>query len=76
MIVVMLPSRIAQRDFEKPDLTDAGIFLPDLYSSFILSNIITFASTAIPKLSMIPAILGSVNCTPGTQCNKNIRIIA
>ena len=61
IIVVIFPSRIAQSDFLKPDLTDAGIRFPLLYSSLIHSNIITFPSTAIPKLKIIPAILGSVS---------------
>ena len=56
MIVVTLESRIAEKAFLKPESTDAFIVFPRFISSFILSNMITFASTAIPIERTIPAI--------------------
>ena len=38
--------------------------VPFLNSSLILSNIITFASTAIPTVNINPAIPGKVNVAP------------
>ena len=56
MIVVMLESRIAENALSKPAETDALIVLPTFNSSFILSNMIQSASTAIPIERTIPAI--------------------
>ena len=64
MIVVTLPSMMAERAFEKPSLIPERTVLPVASSSWILVNMMTFASTAIPIESMIPAIPGSVSVTP------------
>jgi len=48
--------------------------LPALISSFIRSKMITLASTAIPKVSTIPAIPGNVKTAPkedNTPIKKN-----
>ena len=58
--VVMLPSMIAERAFEKPLLTADSTVMPIWSSSLIRANMITLASTAIPIARMIPAIPGSV----------------
>ena len=52
----MLESRIAENALSKPAETDALIVLPTFNSSFILSNMIQSASTAIPIERTIPAI--------------------
>src|SRR6056297_198124 len=55
--VVILASIIVQKALRKPAFTDASGVFPRRYSSLIRSNIITFASTAIPTVKIIPAIL-------------------
>ena len=59
--VVILPSIIAGNALEKPLCTATLKECHAINSSFILSNITTFASTAIPTESTIPAIPGNVN---------------
>ena len=61
MIVVMLPSRMADIAFLKPIFIEELTVLPVAISSRIRAKIMTFASTAIPILKMIPAIPGSVS---------------
>ena len=58
--VVTFASVITDNAFEKPSSSAKSPLFPDLYSSFILSKIITFASTAIPIERIKPAIPGSV----------------
>ena len=71
-IVVMLLSNIVTNARLKPVLIADLTVLPDAYSSLILSKIITFASTAIPIESMIPAIPGRVSSTQGTSARRSI----
>ena len=61
MIVVILPSMIAERAFENPVFIAASTLFPFPISSLIRVNMITLASTAIPMESTIPAIPGSVS---------------
>ena len=56
--VVKLASIIVEIALWKPASIASTIFLPALNSSLILSKIKTFASTAIPTVRIIPAILG------------------
>ena len=58
--VVTLPSIIAERALWKPLSTACLTVAPAPSSSFIRVKITTFASTAIPIESMIPAIPGRV----------------
>ena len=67
--VVMLPSRIADNALLKPLLMAFSTFLPAASSSLILAKIITFASTAIPTVRMIPAIPGKVSVTSKAYIN-------
>ena len=64
MIVVRLPSMIAEYAFLKPSLIASIKPLPPRNSSLIRSKMMTLASTAIPIVSTIPAIPGSVNTAP------------
>ena len=61
--VVTLPSMIAERALLYPLLMAVLTFLPAVISSRIRAKIITFASTAIPMESRIPAMPGSVSVT-------------
>ena len=61
--VVELESIIALKALLKPFEMAACIGLPFAISSRILSLIRTFASTAIPRVKIIPAIPGSVRVT-------------
>ena len=54
--VVTFPSMMAEVDFLKPCLIASFVDLPASSSSFIRVFIITFPSTAIPMVSMRPAI--------------------
>ena len=63
IIVVILPSTIADNALSKPFFMEVSKLLPSASSSLIRVNIITFASTAIPMESKIPAIPGKVNVT-------------
>ena len=58
--VVIFASRIAVLDFVYPLSNAIKLFFSLLSSSLILSNIKTFASTAIPTVKIIPAIPGKV----------------
>ena len=70
IIVVILESIIAVSALEKPESTALASGFPLLNSSFILSKITIFASTAIPILSTIPAIEGSVSWSHGKVPTK------
>ena len=71
MSVVTLPSMIAPVERLKPVLIAVGIgFEECLYSSFTLSKMTTFASTAIPIESKIPAMPGKVSCTHGSTAQN------
>ena len=61
--VVTLPSTIADIAFWNPDFKDTFTLLPLAISSRTRAKMITFASTAIPILKMIPAIPGRVSVT-------------
>ena len=61
--VVTLPSTIADIAFWNPALSDDFTVFPFAISSRTRAKIITFASTAIPILKMIPAIPGRVKVT-------------
>ena len=61
--VVTFPSMIAERALSKPLLIAILTFLPARSSSRIRAKMITFASTAIPMESRIPAIPGRVRVT-------------
>ena len=63
--VVMFASRIVEKAFLYPSSIEANGVEPFATSSFILSKIKTFASTAIPTVSTMPAIPGNVNVAPG-----------
>ena len=58
--VVILPSRIADKECLKPSSTASAKPFPARNSSLIRSYIITLASTAIPSVNTIPAIPGKV----------------
>src|SRR6185437_6885604 len=58
-IVVTCVSTMVHQAFPKPAATAAGIVLPALSSSRILSKIRTLESTAIPTVRIIPAMPGS-----------------
>jgi hypothetical protein len=73
--VVILQSISAGRALEKPDSIDVLKVLPAFNSSFILSKIITFASTAIPIVSIIPAMPGSERETLKMLKSNNSAII-
>ena len=70
-MVVMLPSIIAPAERLKPSAHAVPNALPAADSSFILSKIMTFASTAIPIESSTPAIPESVSCTHGNTASRN-----
>ena len=59
--VVRFESKIATNPLLNPASIALRIVFPNLSSSFILSNIITFASTAIPADRISPAIPGRVS---------------
>ena len=59
--VVILPSKIADIALWKPFFVAVITDFPDAISSRIRAKMITFASTAIPILKIIPAIPGNVN---------------
>ena len=75
MNVVKFASTIATNAFSYPLCTaSCGLFWAFI-SSLILSNIITFASTDIPIVSIIPAIPGSVNVPAASlQDSKSLKI--
>ena len=58
--VVTFASTIAEKAFSNPSSTAVLVALHNLNSSLILSNINTFASTAIPMERINPAIPGKV----------------
>ena len=58
--VVTFESKIVEKAFLNPASTDTLIDFPTLNSSLILSNIKTFASTAIPIDSRYAATTGKV----------------
>ena len=60
MIVVIFPSKMAEKALEKPFLIAVFVVLPSPISSLIRVKMMTFASTAIPIPRMIPAIPGRV----------------
>ena len=68
MIVVILESKIDVNALSKPALIAVNNVLPAFSSSFVLSKIRIFASTAIPILSIKPAMPASVSVT-GTILN-------
>ena len=63
--VVIFASAIVENAFLYPNSIEANGVDPFLISSFILSKINTFASTAIPTVNTIPAIPGNVRVAPG-----------
>ena len=67
--VVIFASAIVEKAFLYPSSIEANGVEPLATSSFILSKIKTFASTAIPTVKIIPAIPGNVNVAPN---NVNI----
>ncbi len=67
MIVVTFESRMAEKARENPWLTTAWVVFPSRDSSFILSNISTFASTAIPMVRTRPAMAERVRVNPNTE---------
>ena len=69
IIVVILESKILVKALSNPELIAVKSVLPAFSSSFVLSKINMFASTAIPILRMKPAIPARVNVTPN---NLNI----
>ena len=73
--VVMFPSKIAENALLKPIFIADCTVLPVPSSSLIRSNMITFASTAIPIDRMIPAIPGSVNVSPATLIMMSTSIV-
>ena len=75
IIVVIFESKILVNALSKPALIAVNNVLPCLNSSFVLSKIRIFASTAIPTLSMKPAIPASVSVTPNSLKIAN-KIIA
>ena len=64
--VVTFASSIVTNALLYPAFTEEIISFPPLSSSLILSKIITFASIAIPIVSIKPAIPGSVRVAPNT----------
>ena len=60
MNVVMFESMIAQKALLKPVFIEDGLSFPRRRSSLMRSKMITFASTAIPIVRIIPAIVGNV----------------
>ena len=70
IIVVMFASKIVIFDFEYPLSKAIRLFFSLLVSSFILSKIKTFASTAIPTVKIIPAIPGRVRVA-----SNNVKIL-
>jgi len=58
--VVKFESNIATKPFPNPDSIEFLILFPNLNSSFILSKMITLASTAIPSDKINPAIPGKI----------------
>ena len=59
--VVKFESNIAIKPLLKPESIEFLMLFPNLNSSFILSKIITLASTAIPSERINPAIPGKVS---------------
>ena len=72
MKVVMFESIIAEKACSKPAFMEASLVLPSLSSSFILSKTTTLASTAIPMVKIIPAILGKVRVKLKAERTLNI----
>lgn len=72
--VVIFESSIVFIAFLNPSSIARSTLLPDLISSRIRSNIKTFASTAIPTVSAIPAIPGKVRVASSRVRIDNIRI--
>ncbi|GFQ67924.1 hypothetical protein TNCT_693921 [Trichonephila clavata] len=71
--VVIFESSIVFIAFLNPSSIARSTLLPDLISSRIRSNIKTFASTAIPTVSAIPAIPGKVRVASSRVRIDNIR---
>ena len=67
---VILPSNTAAKELEKPEAMADTTLLPDLISSLIRSEEITFASTPIPMDRMIPAIPFKVSVICGMEIAK------
>ncbi len=63
----MLESKIDDNALLYPASTEVLIDFPNLNSSLVLSNMRTLASTAIPMVSINPAIPASVNTTPNCE---------
>src|SRR3989344_1503423 len=63
MIEEMFESLIESQALENPSCRESWIFLPFFNSSFVLSKIKMFASTAIPMERINPAIPAAVNVT-------------
>jgi hypothetical protein len=74
IIEEMFESLIDSHALEKPSCKASCIDLPFLISSFILSKIKTFASTAIPIERINPAIPAAVRVT-GISLNTASEII-
>ena len=70
--VVILASRIVDKDFSNPTSIAIAFSFPLAISSLILSYIIMFPSTAIPKVKTSPAIPGNVKVTPNNDSNPKI----
>ena len=70
IIVVMFASKIVIFDFEYPLSKAIKLFFSLVVSSYILSKIKTFASTAIPTVKIIPAIPGRVRVA-----SNNVKIL-
>jgi hypothetical protein len=73
MIVERLLSRIDSQALQKPSRIASSRVLPEESSSFILSKIKMFASTAIPIVRMNPAIPAAVNVTQSSLKIESIR---
>ena len=73
--VVTLASRIVIKARSYPDSIALKGGVPFMSSSFILSKIITFASTAIPTVNIKPAIPGRVSVAPKNDKIALINII-
>ena len=73
--VVILPSNIAQNALPNPLVIDVLTVFPDAIYSLIRANIITLASTAIPIVSTIPAIPGSVSVISNALSINTVNIV-
>src|SRR5215475_426150 len=71
-MVVALASRMAENALEKPASTAARGDLPLRSSSRTRSKMSTLASTAMPRVRMMPAIPGKVRDRQDTHDNDEI----